>query len=117
MAITPPTFTYGPNEAPTGTTTYRILKAQFGDGYMQASADGINNTYDTWSLVFAGGAADVSPVKVFLDALQGYLPFYWTAPLGTLQLYRVDMSSPPTLVPTANDNYTYAVTFIQAFHP
>lgn len=115
--MTIPTFTYDPLTDPVGTTTYRTLKAQFGDGYSQQCADGINNVYDTWALSWAGAAADVTPVKSFLDALQGYLPFYWTAPLGTQQLYRVDMSSPPTLTPSTGGNYVYTATFIQVFHP
>jgi phage-related protein len=36
------TFTYTPQIDPTGTTTLRVRKAQFGDGYMQTVADGIN---------------------------------------------------------------------------
>lgn len=115
MAI--PTFAYDPVTDPVGTTTYRVLKAQFGDGYAQQAADGINNVYNSWALTFMGGTSDVSPVKAFCDGLQGYLPFYWTCPLGTQQLYRVDMASPPTLTPSAGGNYTYTVTFLQAFHP
>lgn len=113
--MTIPTFTYDPVENPVGTKTYRTLKAQFGDGYTQMAADGINNVYDSWALTFAGGSSDITPIQTFLDALQGYLPFYWTAPLGTQQLYRCLTGL--TLTPSSGGNYVYSATFEQAFHP
>jgi phage-related protein len=116
--MTIPTFTYDPVTDPVGTTTYRTLISQFGDGYSQVAADGINNTYDTWTLSFAGGSSDVTPVKTFLDALQGYLPFYWTPPLGVQGLYRcTSKSTGPSLTASTGSNYTYAVIFEQLHHP
>jgi phage-related protein len=119
--MTIPTFTYDPVTDPIGTTTYRTLKAQFGDGYSQVAADGINNVYDTWTLSFAGAYADVSPVKSFLDTLQGYLPFYWTPPLGVQGLYRCSSSSSggsaPALTASTGGNYVYSCTFEQLHHP
>jgi phage-related protein len=123
MAI--PTFTYDPITDPVGTSTYRTLTAQFGDGYSQVAGDGINNVYDTWSLSFAGASADVAPVKSFLDALQGYLPFYWTPPLGVQGLYRCGSASAgtsstvsaPTLTASTGGNYVYTCTFQQLHHP
>jgi len=37
------TFTWSPRVDPEGTSTFRVLRAQFGDGYAQEAGDGIHN--------------------------------------------------------------------------
>ena len=65
--------------------SFRTNSAQFGDGYEQASADGINNQIDKWTLVWENAnTEDMDAVATFLEAQQGYLPFYWTPPRGNL---------------------------------
>lgn len=108
------TFSYTPVADPVGTSTYRLLKAQFGDGYMQTAADGINNIQRSWPLQFAGGAADVTPVRDFLDSHAGWKTFYWTPPLGIQGLYRVVSH---TLQAQSGDNYILTATFEQAYKP
>lgn len=117
-----PTFNFDPVENPVGTTTYRTLNAQFGDGYSQQAADGINSVYDVWTLTWQGGASDIQPVKTFLDTQMGYLPFYWTPPMGVQNLYLCDgalsgTNAAPTLTPAAGGNYTYTATFRMVYHP
>lgn len=105
-------FTWSPSLEVVGTTTYRTRKAQFGDGYSQDVADGINNLYDTWPLTFVGHSAYISPIKAFLDATQGFQKFYWTPPLRAQGLFKC---TAPTITPHGNDAYSLTVTFTEAF--
>jgi len=75
-----------------------------------------------WQLTWMGNASTIQPVKTFLDARMGYLPFYWTPPMGVQSLYLCDgalsgNNSAPTLTPSANNNYTYTATFRLIYHP
>jgi phage-related protein len=59
---------------------YRILLAQFGDGYSQRSADGINNKDETWTIFYqALTLTEMTQVRDFLDGLKGASTFDWTA--------------------------------------
>ncbi|MDQ2820477.1 MAG: phage tail protein [Pseudomonadota bacterium] len=112
--MTTQTFTWVPVIEPTGTGTYRVLRAQFGDGYAQTAADGINNKSQTWPLQFRGTAAKITPIRDFLDACSGYQAFFWTPPLGAQGYYRC---ASYTLKPLGAGKYELAATFEQAFQP
>ena len=61
---------------------FRVKKAQFGDGYIQRTKDGINTRGEDWSLLFVGESmADYQAVCTFLNERAG-LPFEWTPPGG-----------------------------------
>ena len=107
-------FTYDPVADPVGTTKYRVLKAQFGDGYIQTAADGINNTIKSWPLNFAGPKAQMNPIIAFFDGLAGWKAFLWTPPLGVQGAYRVSSYS---LTAQSGDNYLVSATFEQAYKP
>lgn len=108
------TFTWKHDSKPTGQTTLRVLTAQFGDGYKQEAADGINNKSDSWPLSFTGLSAKITPIRDFLDALKGYQAFFWTPPLGTQGYYK---ASEYSLQHMGNDVYSLSVTFKQSFQP
>jgi phage-related protein len=108
------TFIWQPLLNPVGQTTYRVRKAQFGDGYSQTVGDGINNAVSSWPLSFRGRSAQITPVKAFLDAHAGFVSFYWTPPLGVQGLYRCESS---TLQFMGVDMYTLTATFEQVFAP
>lgn len=112
--MTTPTFTWAPLVQPTGTATYRVLTAQFGDGYKQTAADGINNKVQSWPLTFSGTADEIAPIRNFLDAQQGYQAFLWTPPLGVQGYYKC---AAHTLQPVEGDVYTLTATFEQSFQP
>lgn len=82
------TFNWVPMTNPTGTTTFQVNTAQFGDGYSQAVPQGLNNQSDNWPLAFIGLESVIAPIKAFLDAKQGATSFYWTPPGGVQGLYR-----------------------------
>lgn len=108
------TFNWIPVSQSSGTITFRTLKAQFGDGYAQEAADGINNKTNSWPLQFAGTKADMQAIVDFFDAHAGYQAFYWTPPLGVQGLYKVKSYSPS---PVGGPVYTVGATFEQAFAP
>ena len=97
-----------------GETIDAVRTAQFGDGYSQAVADGINSTADTWPLTFSGTGAYVGAIKSFLDSLQGYRSFYWTPPLRAQGLFRCVKRSTPQ--PHGGDAYTLTATFQEVFN-
>lgn len=108
------TFTWTPRIEPLGTVTLRVLKAQFGDGYQQTAADGINNESQSWPLQFRGKAAKITPIRDFLRARQGYQSFFWTPPLGVQGFYKCTSW---TLKPMGAGIYELAATFEQVFQP
>lgn len=62
-------------------TRFRILSAQFGDGYEQRTGDGLNTKVITWSLLWEGlNAVDLLEITDFFDARGGHEAFDWTPP-------------------------------------
>jgi len=60
---------------------FRVLRADFGDGYTQAVPDGINNEEEMWELSFDQyPIADVQTLESFFDSLGAADYFYWTPP-------------------------------------
>jgi phage-related protein len=112
--MTTETFTWSPKVETTGTVKFRVLSAQFGDGYKQTVADGINHRSGSWPLSFTGHALLIAPVKAFLDRQAGYKSFYWTPPLEVQGLYK---ASEYQYTPHGGGNYTLTVTFEETFQP
>ena len=71
-----------------GATTFRVKKAQFGDGYTQRAQDGINSSTRKWNITVAERYAfEMQPIKDFLDARAGARSFLWTPPNGVQGFY------------------------------
>lgn len=100
-----------------GTTKYSVRTAQFGDGYSQATPDGINNAADNWPLTFSGDSAKIGAIRSFLASTQGGQSFYWTPPLRAQGLFRIDPSQGVTVQPHGADTYTLTVTFQEVYSP
>lgn len=65
-----------PDKGLTRTKTPKVLVAEFGDGYEQRRADGINNIKEELSLSFVNRTKEViDDVCVFLDATKGVTKF------------------------------------------
>jgi phage-related protein len=109
-----PTFTWIPDGTPTGTNTFRVLTAQFNDGYKQTAGDGLNNKSASWPLTFSGTKERIAAIKGFFDALGGSRPFYWAAPFDGQIAVRVDSY---TVAPKGGTVYVLSATFEQAFKP
>lgn len=65
----------------TNQTEARILKATFGDGYAQRSADGINTVVEKYDLTWENISREEAEVIIaFFKARGGYESFEWTPP-------------------------------------
>lgn len=107
------TFNWPCITEPTGTVTLRARKAQFGDGYAQTVADGINAKVQSWPVSYTGDSSFIGPIAAFLDAHVG-VSFYWTPPNGVQGYYQC---ATYTIVPHGSDLYTLTPTFQQVFKP
>jgi len=112
--MTTPTFIWTPTGSPSGTVQFRVRKAQFGDGYSQEVADGINNKVSSWPLTFTGGKEEMQALVSFLDERAGWQSFYWTPPLGVPGYYKCASYSPS---PVGGPVYAVTATFQQVFAP
>lgn len=108
------TFAWKSVGTPSGTVTFRVSKAQFGDGYSQEVADGINNKSESWPLQFVGTKSQMQPIVDFLDAHAGAVGFFWTPPLGAQGLYKVASYQK---APQGGGIYLLSATFEQKFAP
>lgn len=101
---------------PSGETTFSVAKAQYGDGYSQTAAAGLNNALETWTLDFEGHrvADDLGPIETFLRAHAGATSFYWSPPNGVQGFYRCTALKRTDL----GDGWMrLSVTFEQNFQP
>jgi phage-related protein len=78
------TFTYTPDYGAQVSVKPRVRVAQFGDGYEQRSADGINTRAQMWSLQFANRTdTETGNIITFLENRNGVEAFDWTPPNGS----------------------------------
>jgi phage-related protein len=109
------TFTWIPLVEPQGAVTLRVRKAQFGDGYKQTVADGINTKVQSWPFSWIGTDAAMGALMAFLDAHTGK-SFLFTPPgVGAVPLYWTCEAY--THVPMGGGVTRVAATFDQDFKP
>ncbi|NYA15764.1 phage tail protein [Serratia fonticola] len=106
------TFTWSPLVGATGDFTRRTRVAQFGDGYEQVTADGMNSEAQSWPLSFTDKWSDIKPIIDFLREHGEARAFQWRNPLGEIGLYRATKLKPTAL---GFGNWTVAVTFVTAY--
>lgn len=59
----------------------KVLKADFGDGYTQRAANGINSVIDKWELNWKNLESDYAiRIDNFFREKKGYISFLWTPP-------------------------------------
>ena len=75
-------FSWSPSPGPTQSKQPRVKTAQFGDGYQQRVADGINGSPRSWALQFTRLTAEIDAIDDFLSALGGAASFEWMPPKG-----------------------------------
>lgn len=94
------------------TIKYRVVETQFGDGYKQTSADGINVKDETYAFKVHEYKDKAKEIMDFFDAHQGWKSFFWTPPLGKLSLFTcVD----PKPVEQGGGLYTITGTFVKSY--
>lgn len=74
------TFTYKPDYSASKQIKPRVTKFQFGDGYEQRQADGLNNKLQEWSVTFKRNNTDMDAIDAFLLARGAVEAFNWTTP-------------------------------------
>lgn len=108
------TFTWIPRTNSSAEVNYRVRETQFGDGYTQASGDGLNLKKQQHEVSFTGKEAMVSEIIDFLDRHEGWKSFAWKPPLSPLGLYRCKTWSPTSI---GGNVHTITATFIETSQP
>lgn len=107
-------FTWVPDNGASGDQLFAINKLQFGDGYAQTVADGLNNESASWPLTFTKKKAEAEAIIAFLKRHKGAKAFAWQPPLADLALFTAEKY---TVQPLTSRLYRVTVTFEQAFRP
>lgn len=91
----------------------RVRVAQFGDGYQQRSADGINADPRVWQLMFGNRSdTEAAAIDSFLAARGARESFDWTPPRGSAGKWVCSQWS------STLENYgatTISATFVEVF--
>lgn len=75
----------GPDAGPSNKPTFAVLTNDFGDGYINAVGDGLNNVRDTWAVTWSNLPPVIGDaVELFLRTMAGFTPFMWTPPKGSI---------------------------------
>ena len=99
----------------TRTKTYRVLKAQFGDGYSQTAPDGINHTRDSWTVYYVNcDQTRRGVIWTAIDATGGSDYFTWQ-PHGYPTSLRWKLNSPVDEKPSSGSHYTISFNLIQVY--
>jgi phage-related protein len=107
------TFSWVPTTSTRGQMSGSVRRAQFGDGYAQTSADGINPISRSYDVTFTRGKAVIASIAAFIDSHLG-VSFLFDHPLHGVGLYQCDGYS------DSNDGgsmWTLTATFQQTFQP
>lgn len=82
--MTPSTFNLAvPEQGAKRRVTPAVVEYKFGDGYVQNTADGINNQMETWDLQFNSRPRSViQAIADYLADKGGVTQFAWTTPRG-----------------------------------
>src|SRR5437870_4716718 len=83
MAVDLEIFTWLPQYGAQASVTPDVLTAQFGDGYSQDVAVGINSTSQVWTLSFNTDPVIADSIFAFLQRQGGVKRFWWTPPRQT----------------------------------
>jgi phage-related protein len=69
---------------------YRILMAQFGNGYEQTAPDGTNYQVEEWAIKYENiTLADRTTLVTMLESVGSYGSISWTPPNSTAKLYKM----------------------------
>jgi phage-related protein len=92
----------------------RVRVAQFGDGYSQRTADGLNAQPQVWSVSWSPVTqANADTITDFLAARGGVQAFRWTPPGHTTQ--RVFICREWTVEPRGAQLVDVSATFVEVF--
>lgn len=110
------TFTYTPDFGSAAAYEPRVRSTQFGDGYSQRVADGINTAVDQYDLRFMlRDDSEAAAILAFLVARAGVEAFDWTPPLAGAAIRCICRSWSRTF--DRNNGNTISAKFIRVYEP
>ena len=109
-------FTWQPDYGAQNSVTPSVLTAQFGDGYSQDVAIGINSTPQVWTVSFNRDPDDADAIFQFLQNQGGVQRFWWTPPRQS-DAIKVKTTGAYTKTETDAGQVTIGATFTQVFDP
>lgn len=90
-----------------GSTTYRVIRTDFGDGYSQRARDGLNTAVTEWSLEWDNVTpAEADNMIAFFNDKGGAESFFWTAPRDVTQSKWLCTQHARTIVTIERDTVT-----------
>lgn len=102
------------SQASSGGVEYRILEVQYGNGYSQRAADGINNAVESWDVSWENiHVADFNTISAAFDTAKGADYFTWTPPGSATQKRFVVKSFSKQAM--SGDIYTISASLKQVF--
>lgn len=109
-------FTWTPDFSSQMTHTPNVSLIQFGDGYSQRVATGINTTGLSWDLQFTNRAiSEADDIDNFLKAANAVQSFDWTPPRASASIKVICQTWTRTPNNAAFDSLE--ATFMQVFEP
>lgn len=105
-----------PSIGPSKSTTFGVIKATFGDGYVARAEDGINPDADSWDLAWNNTInADADTIEAFFRLKRGATPFLYTMPGETTELQWIVSGYKRTRPNTTHSTIT--ATFTRDYTP
>ncbi|AXF53114.1 MAG: minor tail protein [Caudoviricetes sp.] len=106
------TFTWRVERDVDSTIEMRVIETQFGDGYKQTLADGINTVNESYAIKVHALEPEARQIMAFFKEHAGWKSFFWTPPLGDLGLYTCIDPKPTNI---GGKLYTITGTFVKSF--
>lgn len=106
-------FTWCPTKQSRGEVTGVVRRAQFGEGYSQSAADGINHISGSWSVEFVGTKERTQQILDFLRSHVGQ-SFIWDEPFAGDGYFYCDTFNPS---PNGQRLWTVNATFEKTYQP
>lgn len=110
-----PEFQFVPDWNAQSNVTANISKVQFGDGYVQRQAKGMNPLVISWNLTFNNRTdAEIAAIVEFFEERFGVTAFTWIPPGGTLVKWTCSRWTPVKM----GDNVgSISATFERQYEP
>ena len=107
-----------PDRGLTRQSTPRVLKVQFGDGYEQRIAEGLNSSQETYQISYSNRPkAEIDDIAAFMDEKKGVTSFNYVIPdtnNGGETTIKV-VCDQYNLVYVSDSSYTFTATFRRVY--
>ena len=107
-----------PDKGLTRQSTPRVLKVQFGDGYEQRIAEGLNSSQENYQISYSNRPkAEIDDIAAFMDEKKGVTSFNYVIPdtnNGGETTIKV-VCDQYNLVYVSDSSYTFTATFRRVY--